>query len=144
MLIWNGKFWNYIMVIDWVLAQCNVSGLILRISNHNDGFKIKLTCPGGGIPSHPPRLIALVVNRLTAMMFRPRTDILNLWVQNILYKLHEKRQLNLCYKYYWMLRRCEKKEYKKMMGSLIWDFVEYLLKYWCRTSIPFRTWVAKK
>merc|ERR1712140_63039 len=44
-------------------------------------------CPGGGIPSHPPRLIALVVNRLTAMMFRPRTDILNLRVQNILYKL---------------------------------------------------------
>ena len=69
---------------------------------------MKLTCPGGGIPSHPPRLIALVVNRLTAMMFRPRTDILNLWVQNILYKLHEKRQLNLCYKYYWMLSRCEK------------------------------------
>ena len=52
---------------------------------------MKLTCPGGGIACHPPCFAADVENcfasLLAAMMFRPRTVILNLSSQNIPYKL---------------------------------------------------------
>ena len=52
---------------------------------------MKLTCPGGGIACHPPCFAADVENcfasLLAAMMFLPRTVILNLSSQNIPYKL---------------------------------------------------------